>query len=176
MRRQREGETPASPAEREPKDGSGSGDLVARGLAEAERRIGARGGRLTRWRREVLRVILEASGPIGAYGVLEALRGEHPALTPPTVYRALDFLMAHGLVHRISHLAAFVPCHRGEEEAHRAQFLICRGCGRTIELDLPDLAALLERRAASEGFAIEAMTVEAEGLCAECRLSAGRDG
>jgi len=138
--------------------------------------VEVRGGRLTPWRREVLRVILESQTPIGAYGVLEALRRDHPALTPPTVYRALDFLMAQGIVHRISHLAAFVPCHRGAGREHRAQFLICRGCGRTVELDVPELVGLLEGRAAREGFAIEGMTIEAEGLCAACRLSASRDG
>lgn len=156
--------------------GEAGPDRVEEGLEAAARLLGARGGRLTPWRREVLRVILAAPGPIGAYGVLEALRHEHPTLTPPTVYRALDFLMAHGLVHRISHLAAFVPCHHGAGGDHRAQFLICRGCGRTLEFDLPELVGLLEGRAAREGFAIEGMTIEAEGLCAACRLNAGRDG
>ena len=55
---------------------------------------------------------------------------------------------------------------------HAAQFLICRGCGRAIELDDPDLAHALAAAAARRGFAVSAATIEAEGLCAACTAAA----
>src|SRR6185437_16023258 len=48
-----------------------------------------RGARLTELRRDVLRLIWRGHEPIGAYGLLEALRRSHPGAAPPTVYRAL---------------------------------------------------------------------------------------
>ena len=50
---------------------------------------------------------------------------------PPTVYRALDFLLENGLVHRISSLNAFVGCSL-PGKPHAGQFLLCSGCGAAI--------------------------------------------
>ena len=136
----------------------------------------ARGARLTALRRDVLGLILEAETPAGAYDLLDRLRRTRGNAAPPTVYRALDFLCAQGLVHRVERLAAFVGCvaHPGagagaaDPHAHTAQFLICRGCARVIELDDPELARALAAVAARRGFAVGAATIEAEGICAAC--------
>jgi Fur family transcriptional regulator, zinc uptake regulator len=137
----------------------------------------ARGARLTALRRDVLGLILEAETPAGAYDLLDRLRRTRGNAAPPTVYRALDFLCEQGLVHRVERLAAFVGCvaQPDPEEApaphahtHAAQFLICRGCGRAIELDDAALAHALAAAAARHGFAVSAATIEAEGLCAAC--------
>lgn len=67
-------------------------------------------GRMTAQRRDVLGLILQADAPVGAYDLLEQLRVSDRRPAPPTVYRALDFLLEHGLIHRIERLSAFVPC------------------------------------------------------------------
>ena len=90
--------------------------------------------------------------------MLEALRRSHAGAAPPTVYRALDFLIEHGLIHRIESLNAYVGCPR-PERPHVSQFLICGGCGATAELDDPAIAAVL-RRAAKLGFLVEQQTIE----------------
>lgn len=125
-----------------------------------------RGARLTELRRQVLGLILERDAPTGAYDLLDGLRVRRGAAAPPTVYRALDFLQEHGLVHRVERLSAFVGCLA--DRAHAAQFLICRICGKVSELDDPALCAALAGAAGRQGFAVATATIEAEGVCASC--------
>src|SRR5579872_6651908 len=84
-----------------------------------------RGARLTEIRRQVLELVWRNHAPIGAYDILGAMQDGHRGAAPPTVYRALDFLMEQGLVHRIESLNAYVGCDR-PEQAHVSQFLICK--------------------------------------------------
>jgi Fur family zinc uptake transcriptional regulator len=139
-----------------------------------------RGSRLTELRRQVLGLVLDSETPIGAYDLLDRLRSAHKGAAPPTVYRALDFLLAQGLVHKVERLSAFVGCVHpaGAEEAdrhgdgqahhHAAQFLICTRCNRTVELENDDVAAALSTAAKLAGFMPHRSTVEVEGLCAAC--------
>ena len=79
-------------------------------LDYAARLCANQGGRMTPQRRDVLGLILRADTPVGAYDLLEQLKHASGRPAPPTVYRALDFLLEHGLIHRIERLSAFVPC------------------------------------------------------------------
>ena len=141
-------------------------------LARAAAACEQHGAKLTELRREVLGLILEAPGPTGAYELLERLRARRPGAAPPTVYRALDFLLEQRLIHRIERLAAFVGCLDAHGHApghhHAAQFLICRGCGHVIEIEDEGLAHALAAAAGRAGFSVARTTIEAEGLCAEC--------
>lgn len=141
---------------------------VAQAIAEAERVCAKRGARLTPIRRRVLELVWEGHGPVGAYDILERLSGERRRAAPPTVYRALDFLAEHGLVHRIESRNAFVGCAQ-PGAAHRAHFLLCGACGDAAELDDAALHAALAGLAARAGFTIERETVELRGLCPKCR-------
>ena len=127
-----------------------------------------RGARLTELRRDVLRLIWRGHEPVGAYALLEALRRAHPGAAPPTVYRALEFLIEHGLIHRIESLNAYVGCAR-PERPHVSQFLICGACSAAAELDDPAIAAAVLRRAGELGFAVERQTIEVRGLCPRCQ-------
>ena len=140
---------------------------VAGALAEAERLCEQRGVRLTPLRRRVLELVWQNHRPTKAYELLDQLRGEHQGAAPPTVYRALEFLISERLVHRIESLNAFVGC---GDPAHRhsGQFLICRGCQSVAELSDPDVSAMLERKAESVGFRMVTQTIELEGLCPAC--------
>ena len=51
---------------------------------------------------------------------------------------------------------------------HAAQFLICRECGRVIEMQNDDVSAVLAQAAKEAGFSISNATIEAEGLCSTC--------
>ncbi|MCA1941626.1 MAG: transcriptional repressor [Caenispirillum bisanense] len=144
---------------------------VAAGLAQAEDLCRARGARLTDVRRRVLELLLtEGHRAVGAYDLLDRLNagaaGKKAA--PPAVYRALDFLVEQGLVHRIASLNAFVGCVRPRDD-HRAQFLICRRCGAVAELTGERLAQDLAEAAGRAGFTMLSAVVEAEGLCPLCR-------
>jgi Fur family zinc uptake transcriptional regulator len=100
--------------------------------------------------------------------MLDALKSEGHAAAPPTVYRALEFLLEQGLVHRLERRNAFVGCSR-PESPHAAQFLICTRCGRVAELDEPAIGAAVREGARRLGFSVLRQTVEAEGLCPDCR-------
>jgi Fur family zinc uptake transcriptional regulator len=138
-------------------------------LEQAAAACAKRGTRLTELRREVLGLILEAPGPTGAYDLLDRLRARRGTAAPPTVYRALEFLQDQGFVHRIQSLSAFVGCVEEHGHRHPAQFLICRICGRAIEIEDHGLARALDDAAAKVGFAVSGATIEAVGVCAACR-------
>jgi len=112
--------------------------------------------------------------------LLDRLRQTRRGAAPPTVYRALDFLLEQGLIHRVERLSAFVGCVAGctadpheDAHTHAAQFLICRECGRVIEMQNHDVSAVLARAAKEAGFSVSSATIEAEGLCSTCVAAAG---
>jgi Fur family transcriptional regulator, zinc uptake regulator len=137
-------------------------------LDRAAQLCAARGARLTSLRRRVLKLIWRGHEPVGAYAILEALRRSQSGAAPPTVYRALDFLIEHGLIHRIESRNAYVGCAR-PEQPHVSQFLICSACSATAELDDPAIADAVLRRADELGFAVEQQTIEVRGVCPRCR-------
>lgn len=137
-------------------------------LGAAESLCARRGCRLTAVRRRVLELIWQHHRPLGAYELLGQISQEGFNSAPPTVYRALDFLVAQGLVHRIASLNAFIGCAH-PEEPHTGYFLICRHCGSTAEEAGQRLSRQLRAMAAQEGFRVESETLELIGLCGNCR-------
>jgi Fur family transcriptional regulator, zinc uptake regulator len=127
----------------------------------------AHGAQLTQLRRHVLGLILEADGPLTAYQLLDRLKETRKGAAPPTIYRALDFLLAQRLIHKVERLNAFVPCVESGHE-HAAQFLICRECGAVTEIEDRAAASALEHAAEREGFHPRRTVVEIEGTCAAC--------
>jgi Fur family zinc uptake transcriptional regulator len=143
----------------------------------ATERCTRRGARLTDLRSDVLGLVLDCAAPSGAYDLLERLRVLRGApVAPPTVYRALDFLVEHGFIHRVERLAAFVGCIGDADHAHQhaAQFLICEKCKKVAEIEDHGIAHALEAAASSIGFRLARSTIEAEGLCAACVSDVGR--
>ncbi|MFB9146441.1 transcriptional repressor [Halomonas alkalicola] len=139
-------------------------------LDQAAQQCQQRGVRFTPIRRRVLEMIAEASGGLKAYDLLDRLAEEHAAARPPTVYRALEFLIDQGLVHRIESLNAYVAC-PCPEHTHGFQLLICRLCGRVEELHLDDVNAQLSQRARDLGFRVERQTIELLGHCEACHTA-----
>ena len=123
---------------------------------------------MTALRKRVLELLWASGRPTGAYELIEAvkLRDSRP-VGPPTVYRALGFLMAQGLVSRIERLNAYVPCVHPERD-HDCLFFICSGCRESVELEDPRIGGLLSEDAAILGFVATRRTVEVEGMCAQC--------
>lgn len=110
---------------------------------------------------------------MSAYDLLERMRSiiENPA--PPTVYRALDFLLEQGLVHKLESLHAYVGCTH-PEHPHASQFLICGDCGEVAEVEDPSVISSLKAAGKSVGFRIKRPVVELLGTCAQC--AAKHDG
>ncbi|BAP42344.1 zinc uptake regulation protein [Pseudomonas sp. StFLB209] len=140
-------------------------------LSEADALCASKGLRLTALRRRVLELVWQSHKPLGAYdilGVLSEADGRRAA--PPTVYRALDFLLENGLVHRIASLNAFTGCNH-PAHAHQGQFLICRKCHAAIELQHQTISDAVINAANEVGFAAEGQTIEIVGVCAGCKAA-----
>ena len=139
-------------------------------VAAVERACRERGLRLTPIRSCVLELIAQAGKPVKAYELLDWVREGKGvgADAPPTVYRALDFLMANGFVHKLESVNAFVACHHPDSAQHSVPFLICDRCHSAVELEDRDIVRQLENRARELGFKPQAQTLEVHGLCAEC--------
>jgi Fur family zinc uptake transcriptional regulator len=159
-----------SPADPFPAVVHDHGHCVAAALAVADTICGERGAKLTELRRRVLELVWSSHAPIGAYQLMERLGHERRRVAPPTVYRALDFLVAQGLVHRIESLNAFVGC-RAPDTAHRAFFLICRHCGEVAEFEDAAISSTLDQRLGEAGFVPDSERVEVVGTCARCRCT-----
>lgn len=144
---------------------------AAKALAEAERAAASRGARFTPLRHYVLEILLASHKPAGAYDILGALaREDSPARpSPPTVYRALEFLLKQGFIHRVATLNAYIACF-APETRHRAHFLICRVCGQAREVHDRNLEDALDDAAGR--FKTESECVELTGVCEECSNAA----
>ena len=127
-----------------------------------------RGGRMTRQRRAVLGKLLAAKRPLSAYELRDMLRPEDASVTPASTYRCLDFLMEHGLVHRLETTRSFVACEH-PDHPHAVQFLICRQCGTVVEAEDKRIVAATESLGHRHGFALDHRTVELTGICAMCK-------
>ncbi len=142
-------------------------------LAQAEDLCRARQARLTPIRRDVLAVLYSTHRPLGAYDIADLLAAKgRRRLAPITIYRALDFLIAEGLVHRLASRNAFVACphHHGPQDL--VAFLICEACGGVDELSSRGLSEALSSLLAREGFEPRTQVLEISGHCSHCREGA----
>lgn len=125
--------------------------------------------RLTALREQVLRLIWQSHQPLGAYDLLDMLaNASSRRVAPPTVYRALEFLLDVGLIHRINSLNAYIGCPSPSTE-HPSYFLICTQCKMASECNSSDLSLHIESLGKEQGFMIQKQWLEVLGLCQECR-------
>ena len=141
---------------------------VSGAMRDAEQVCQKRGVNLTPIRRQVLEIVWQGHHPVKAYEIIENFGGKAHSTKPPTVYRALDFLMENGLVHRIESQNAFVGCSH-PVTTHKANFFICESCHQAIEIDSERLESSFAALAEDNSFQIKHQTVEIYGLCANCK-------
>lgn len=131
--------------------------------------------RLTPLREQVLQLVWQSHKPLGAYAILDLL-AEQPGekkrrQAPPTVYRALEFLLEHGLVHRINSLNAFIGCSQPRAQ-HHSHFLICQQCKSTVEVIDTTLDKAIHELTQEAQFVADSTFVEITGHCSACRRKA----
>jgi Fur family zinc uptake transcriptional regulator len=137
-------------------------------MAHAEALCAARGQRLTPLRRQVLETLAESHRTLGAYEIMDRMAQQGPRPAPITVYRALDFLLENGLVHRIESRNAFLACIGEHEGSGTPVFLICERCGAVGEANSKAVADTLQSAARAAGFTPKARVIEITGICAHC--------
>ncbi len=137
-------------------------------LKDIKKGCEAKGLRLTTSRQDVYEIIEKSDKPIGAYEILEKLSLIHSASKPPTVYRALDFLIKHNFIHRIESLNAYIVCE--EDHAHHgSQFIVCDKCTRVEEIHLCHLPKEIDSRLSDTKFQMLYWNTEIHGLCQACQ-------
>ena len=124
--------------------------------------------RLTDIRRHVLELICANHKAIGAYKLLDLFREQDPKAKPVTIYRALDFLMEAGLVHKIESLNAFIACLQAEHQ-HMSAILICDQCKNAYEIDATSAYESLFSLSEAVQFKPQCLTLELHGICASCQ-------
>jgi Fur family transcriptional regulator, zinc uptake regulator len=138
-------------------------------LGRAEAHCRDRGLQFTPLRREVLEAVAESGKAQGAYDIAERLSAPGKRVAPVSVYRALDFLMEQGLVHRIASRNAFIPCAHDHAPGEGVIFMICRTCGAVGEASTEEVEGGLERTLERAGFTPTHSILEVEGDCGLCR-------
>jgi Fur family zinc uptake transcriptional regulator len=123
--------------------------------------------RFTPAREQVFMLLAQAPGALGAYDLLQQLQLADPKAKPPTIYRALEFLIEQGFVHKVESENAFVLCNHFTE-LHPAQLLICDTCGDIQEIDPTPIEKKIDQVAAEYGFKVQHPTIELHGCCKKC--------
>ena len=137
----------------------------------AETLCARRGERLTPMRRHVLDALLASHKPLGAYEIIDRVASEAGRPAPITIYRALDFLMENGLVHRIESRNAFIACIHNHPDSDFVVFLICERCGAVGEAPAAGVTSTLKSAARAAGFTPKSPVVEISGICTHCRAA-----
>lgn len=140
---------------------------VSNALSQAKTICDANGARLTKVRQRVLELVWESHEPVGAYDLLPLLAKEGFNSAPPTVYRALDFLLDMGLIHRLASQNAYVGCSQ-PGHGKSSCFFICKSCGQAQELDNHHYDELTTQIESQMGVKIEHQITELSGLCPNC--------
>lgn len=123
---------------------------------------------LTRNQRLVFEAVGNSDSPQSAYDLLDKLRA-HGIKAPLQVYRALDHLLAKGLVHKLESLSAFVACQHPSDEGHAATvFMICDSCGSVSERTNACISGDLRKLATTNGFRVAHTSIELHGHCGKC--------
>jgi len=123
------------------------------------------GFRLTPQRRMILDVIHEANGHLTAEEIIDYVQTRVAGVNRSTIYRTLELLEDLGCVYR-TRLGDHFIYHHAEGGHHH--HVVCRVCGRSVDLD-DELFAPVERAVAEScGFKVGFTHVVMRGLCADC--------
>ena len=125
------------------------------------------GHRWTDPRAHVLDILQKTGRAMTAYEILESLGQYLDKPKPPTAYRAIDFWVEHGFIHRIESLNAYILCQEGHHH-DGSQFMICDDCGDVTEAHLCHLPNGLKDKAMHKNFKVNHWSVELHGQCAKC--------
>ena len=115
----------------------------------------------------VLNTLTAAPKPLTAYSLLDRLK-EHGIKAPPQIYRALEKLLAVGLIHKIESINSFVACQHSGCAHQISGFVICDGCDQVCEIIDDNLESQIRSVAKTAGLVPRKSTTEIHGLCSSC--------
>src|ERR1700732_1324440 len=124
---------------------------------------------LTPGRRRILEILAREGRPLGAYEMIDRVAqatGKRPA--PISIYRALDFLLENGLIHRLASRNAYLACGHGHAAQEPIVFLICEVCGAVVEATSAAMRGALGHLAAEVKFSPRGEVMKIAGRCRTC--------
>ncbi len=145
---------------------------VSEALGTAEHLCVVRGVQLTPIRYQVLELIWESHKAVKAYELLDRIKPLQTAAKPATIYRALDFLIEQGLIHRVESLNAFVGCTSSGHQ-HEQLLLICKLCNEVEERPAMEVMQALSQELDQAGFVVHSKAIEIHGICVKCAALCG---
>jgi Fur family ferric uptake transcriptional regulator len=131
--------------------------------------------RMTRQRGAVSGVLEDAEDFRSAQQLHEVLRARGDSVGLATVYRTLQSLADGGEVDVLRTEEGenlYRRCERREHHHH----LVCRSCGRTVEIDGPTVEAWASEVGSAHGYRDIQHTIELFGTCADCARRSGDAG
>ena len=140
---------------------------ITKAIQVAEQLCTNRGVRLTPIRRKILELVWESHRAVKAYDLLDRIKPLEASAKPATVYRALDFLLGQGLIHRVESLNAFIGCNCSDHQ-HELLLLICNRCQEVEERPALEVMEAVAKEIGQAGFQVQRKAIEVHGLCAQC--------
>jgi len=141
-------------------------------LNKAQQLCLQRGVRLTSQRMEVLALLMAQESAISAYDLLDLLRVRMPAAKPPTIYRALEFLLEQGFIHKVESTNSYILCHHFDHPAHTSAFFICNNCNIVTEHPISGIEDILQSLSSKHQFDLKHSVIESHGICKNCQEKA----
>ncbi len=136
-------------------------------LQAAENHCKKQGIRFTAIRKQILQLICQSHHAVKAYDLLEEIKPDFNNAKPATVYRALDFLLKEGFIHKVESLNAFIACNQGHCNYER-MLLICTQCHEIEERTGNNMIKTVTTELQQSGFISQIKTIEIQGICVNC--------
>ena len=124
---------------------------------------------VTKYGRKILEIISSSHSHMTADEVFVVLRQTYPRVARATVYNNLNHLWQEELIRKVS--VEGMPDRYDRIERH--DHLVCKQCGRLLDVDLGDLTAQLER---TLGRSILSYDLKLIDLCEQCRKNDKQKG
>lgn len=124
---------------------------------------------MTKYGTKILEIVSASRSHMTAEEIFDTLRQTYPAVVLATVYNNLNRLLQEGLIRKVS--VEGMPDRYDRIQRH--DHLVCKGCGRLLDIDLGDLTAQLEEKA---GISILSYDLKLMYLCENCRKKIERKG
>ncbi|MEQ1557674.1 MAG: transcriptional repressor [Methyloglobulus sp.] len=145
-------------------------DCRNKAVQTADKLCAERGVQLTPIRRKALELIWGNHKAVKAYDLLDQMKPLQQSAKPATVYRALDFLLEQGLIHRVESLNAFIGCSCSDQQ-HEQLLLICVQCQEVEERPGMMVMEAVSRELEQAGFTVHRKAIEIQGICKHCKQS-----
>ena len=127
------------------------------------------GAQVTPLREMVLDLLLQYNGVVKAYQLLSDMKAIRENVAPPTVYRALDFWVEQGVLHKTEALNGYVLCQHLAQHQCSGVILHCDHCQQIFEECHTDTLALLKEELIDKGFEVQMQQIVLKGICRTCQ-------